>query len=262
MSTIKTKKVQVGTDSTASNNFTIYTPGTPDGTVRIGNGNADSPTDRVTVTSAGNVGIGTSSPSVLLHLKGSNFSSAIRWEETGGSNNFYAGPINTTGDFGIDNNSTSGYIRFATNSAERMRIDSSGRVTMPYQPAFLATKNTSNLSTTGGGVKIPLDYTVFNTGNHFNTSTNTFTCPVSGKYLFMWQGYQNGSAQLRIDLYKNGARYVGGYIAISAGDGFSSSVLLDAAANDTVYLTLESASTTLYYGGVNPHTYLTGYLLG
>ena len=45
MSTIKTKKVQVGTDSTASNNFTIYTPGTPDGTVRIGNGNADSPTE-------------------------------------------------------------------------------------------------------------------------------------------------------------------------------------------------------------------------
>ena len=42
----------------------------------------------------------------------------------------------------------------------------------------------------------------------------------------------------------------------------SSSVLLDAAANDTVYLVLQSASTTLYYGGVEPHTYLTGYLLG
>ena len=55
MSTIKTKKVQVGTDSTASNNFTIYTPGTPDGTVRIGNGNADSVTDAITLDSSGNI---------------------------------------------------------------------------------------------------------------------------------------------------------------------------------------------------------------
>lgn len=55
MSTIKTKKVQVGTDSTASNNFTIYTPGTPDGTVRIGNGNAGAVTDAITLDSSGNI---------------------------------------------------------------------------------------------------------------------------------------------------------------------------------------------------------------
>ena len=45
MSTVKTKKVQLGTDATASNNFTIYQPSTPDGTLRIGVGNADSPTE-------------------------------------------------------------------------------------------------------------------------------------------------------------------------------------------------------------------------
>jgi len=45
MSTVKTKKVQLGTDATASNNFTIYQPATPDGTLRIGVGNADSPTE-------------------------------------------------------------------------------------------------------------------------------------------------------------------------------------------------------------------------
>jgi len=53
MSTIKTKKVQVGTDSTASNNFTIYQPATPDGTLRIGVGNADSPTEIAQFTSSG-----------------------------------------------------------------------------------------------------------------------------------------------------------------------------------------------------------------
>jgi hypothetical protein len=45
MSTVKSKNLQIGTDGTASNNFTIYQPSTPDGTLRIGVGNADSPTE-------------------------------------------------------------------------------------------------------------------------------------------------------------------------------------------------------------------------
>ena len=45
MSTIKTKKVQLGTDATSSNNFTIYQPATPDGTLRIGVGDAENPTE-------------------------------------------------------------------------------------------------------------------------------------------------------------------------------------------------------------------------
>ena len=45
MSTVKSKKLQVGTDATSSNNFTIYQPATPDGTLRIGVDNADSPTE-------------------------------------------------------------------------------------------------------------------------------------------------------------------------------------------------------------------------
>jgi hypothetical protein len=45
MSTVKSKKLQVGTDASASNNFTIYQPSTPDGTLRIGQGTADNPTE-------------------------------------------------------------------------------------------------------------------------------------------------------------------------------------------------------------------------
>ena len=53
MSTVKSKKLQVGTDASASNNFTIYQPATPDGTLRIGVGNADSPTEVAQFTSSG-----------------------------------------------------------------------------------------------------------------------------------------------------------------------------------------------------------------
>jgi len=53
MSTVKTVKYQVGTDGTSTNNFTIYQPDPPDGTMRVGNGNADAPTDVMTVNSSG-----------------------------------------------------------------------------------------------------------------------------------------------------------------------------------------------------------------
>lgn len=56
MSTVKANNHQVGQSGTATNNFTWYQPNTPDGTVRLGVGNAGATTsDAVTVTSAGNV---------------------------------------------------------------------------------------------------------------------------------------------------------------------------------------------------------------
>ena len=53
MSTVKSKKIQLGTDARATNNFTIYQPATPDGTLRVGQGNADNPTEVAKITSAG-----------------------------------------------------------------------------------------------------------------------------------------------------------------------------------------------------------------
>jgi hypothetical protein len=70
MSTLKTNNVQVGQSVTATNNFTLYQPATPDGTVRLGVGNTGATTADVltlngngalalrgAVTSASGVGI-------------------------------------------------------------------------------------------------------------------------------------------------------------------------------------------------------------
>jgi len=70
MSTVIAKNVQIGTSGTATDNFTIFQPATPDGTLRIGNGNTGITTSQVALTSAGNVGIGTSSPGATLDIKG------------------------------------------------------------------------------------------------------------------------------------------------------------------------------------------------
>lgn len=54
MSTLKTSNVQIGQSATASNNFTWYQPASPDGTVRLGQGNSGATTgDKITVNSTG-----------------------------------------------------------------------------------------------------------------------------------------------------------------------------------------------------------------
>jgi hypothetical protein len=69
MSTLRTNNVQVGQSPTATNNFTLYQPSVPDGTVRLGVGNTGATTlDAVTVTNAGNVAV----PS--LTVNGNNIS--------------------------------------------------------------------------------------------------------------------------------------------------------------------------------------------
>ncbi len=83
MSTINSKNVQVGTSGVANQNFTLYQPNTPDGTVRLGVGNSGATTgDVVTVNSSGVTVTGTfsatsmsGSGSSLTGLNASNLSS-------------------------------------------------------------------------------------------------------------------------------------------------------------------------------------------
>lgn len=103
MSTLKTNNVQVGQSGTATNNFTLYQPSTPDGTVRLGVGNTGATTaDVVTATSAGNVGIGTSSPVSSSQLTVAGKSLSV----TGSDANFSAGGTRAMLDL------NAGYVRF------------------------------------------------------------------------------------------------------------------------------------------------------
>ena len=72
MSTLKVNNLQVGQDATATNNFTWYQPASPDGTIRLGVGNASATSsDPLTVTSTGLLGIGTNNPEQHIHVKAS-----------------------------------------------------------------------------------------------------------------------------------------------------------------------------------------------
>jgi len=103
-----------------------------------------------------------------------------------------------------------GRLTFNTSNAsganqEVMRMDSSGRVTMPYQPAFHAY---SGAGQSGNNVVIAYSTTSYNNGNCYSTSTNRFTAPISGTYCFS-ATFMNGGLALtaRWGLQKNGTTY-------------------------------------------------------
>ena len=77
MSTVKAKNHQIGSDGTASNNFTIYQPSTPDGTIRIGQGVAGAITsDIITISSSGIKLASTAAPAFRAYRNGNQTISA------------------------------------------------------------------------------------------------------------------------------------------------------------------------------------------
>ena len=114
MSTLKVNNLQVGQDSTATNNLTWFQPGSPDGTIRLGSGNAGSATTKFTFDKDGNltcVGDITAN-SIIAPIEGTLDDWIV-----------HAGDTNTK--FGFPAADT---VTVETGGSERARIDSGGRL--------------------------------------------------------------------------------------------------------------------------------------
>ena len=186
--------------------------------------------ERMRIDSSGNVGIG-GSPDSLLHVAGA---ANLRIAYGGTSANYMDADTN---------------IFRSGNGIERLRIDSSGRMTMPYQPAFSYTGLSNSWATTGAFQTLIPATTKINRGNHYNGNTGVFTAPVSGVYFFGFWGlvYSNTGQALTWQYSLNGGS--GSQAIQSTGStgnhtNTNGTVILSLAANDTVTLDVGLGSQT------------------
>jgi hypothetical protein len=134
-------------------------------------------------------------------------------------------------------------------SQESMRIDSSGRVTMPYQPAFFASGGSGAFNASGIFVGDSNAAQKTNVGGHYSYSTGRFTAPIAGVYMFSYLLTINDTSAHMVNIHINGAdnlqpvlHYYNQY------ESATNVVIFTLAANDYVEAHLRASSGYGYYG--------------
>lgn len=210
------------------------------------------------------VGIGTSSPSANSKLQ-----VRVDTDQNIGFNSATGNPrisaFNDAVNTSLDLNFNGATLRYETGGTERMRVDASGRVTKPYQPAFTA--QPTSFTGSGGIAGTPtfiFATTLLNIGGHFNTSNGRFTAPVAGNYFFSYSITAASSSKnaryFRVRLKKNGAVVLNPHSTISDETGDADYNLVSAASlvvmNASDYVELEygssiDASGLVFYDTMN-----------
>jgi len=228
--------------------------------------------ERARIKGSGNVGIGQSNPTAPLSFGKSVYGQPddedfyrIKIQDQGGIHNDVGIGQTVSGNM-VFNWTPNTYLGFnAGTNGELMRIDSSGRVTMPNQPAFYSYKNGSYNETSG--VNTVTSWTSeLDVGSNFSSSTGRFTAPVSGNYLFSFNamaGQTSGDVQYRI--YKNNANYAGSNSIAEGGNWRQTCVtaIIPLSQNDYVTFVCYSSSTSTtqqVYSGRYSH--ISGHLIG
>ena len=153
-----------------------------------------------------------------------------------------------------------------TVGTDQLAVDASGRVTMPYQPSFLArpSSNSANL-TSNTFYTVIFDTIDHNIGGHYNGSTGVFTAPVSGSYQFntniRFNAISGTYHLIRIAL--NGSVLTGLYNINQEGGSYDSASLswvYYLNANDTMeVMVMEYSDTSWTYSNQSS---FSGHLIG
>ena len=163
---------------------------------------------------------------------------------------------------------SSGNTEFATNNNIQMKIDSTGAVTMPNQPAFLATPSTNqNDMSNSGNVTVVFGNEVYDQNSDF--ASNTFTAPVDGKYFLSLSLYllnlDSAAGYYQITIDTSNRDYFHLIDPNYSGDltyyGVNMGVVADMDANDTAFIRFNQNSGSAQTD-INTDARFMGYLLG
>jgi hypothetical protein len=166
---------------------------------------------------------------------------------------------NNTFSVGVNGNNFEIADDIALGTNTRFLINSSGNVTMPYQPAFYAYQSASLDKATTGPFTTEFNTTLVNVGSHYSTSTGRFTAPVAGVYFFQLKAlprYGSSNGAVELTFYKNGSNVVGrsfvyGSMLSTANHAqVTANLYISLAVNDYVQMGIYavSAGTNVYYG--------------
>ena len=226
----------------------------------------------IDMSAGGNVGIGTSSPSAPLQVAGTTngLQSVFGLDSSGLKISTFQKTGNDAGVILDAQESSNGTLTFATTGSERMRIDSSGAVTKPSQPAFLVTlaSKQSNVAV-NSAVTVDFDTEIFDQNADFNLGANTFTAPVTGRYQLNLSLYTNeidSAADYYMAVIKTSNREYQNVIdpGVLASDPVywnqGVSVLADMDANDIAYAFIQQGNGNQQTDVATP-TLFSGYLV-
>lgn len=151
-------------------------------------------------------------------------------------------------------------VTISSNGLSRAVFDASGRLTLPYQPAFSAYKDNGSAYGTIGTVAFNVVLT--NRGNHYNSSTGIFTAPIAGLYQFTFTGHTEtvNTTARQINFQKNLADTIDLYLLPNSGRMVASkTIVISLAVNDTMSMRLNAGD---FWAGNTSGMMFTGLLLG
>ncbi|MGA1036673.1 MAG: C1q-like domain-containing protein [Ilumatobacteraceae bacterium] len=231
------------------------------------------------------VGVGTTTPTAKLHVKGAaaNDTSPEMTIQGNGSMSFHGslgqGSFNgivNAGDMGIiftDGTQGTGEFVIApwASGTGGMRIDSSGNTSFGgyvSQPrAFFRAYRRGNQGWSLTGTQtIVFEYTVFNSGNNYDTTNGKFTAPVAGYYalgahFFKYTSYTNSTNTYWGIFTSNGYSTTTNHGTQGQDGGQSLSCIVFMGAGDSADVQITSAGSTIQSYGTMSFNSFYGYLL-